>query len=136
MTRRERLRQIIFEADTPAGKAFDVGLLIAILGSILAVMLESVATLRDEAGWALRQIEWFFTLLFTLEYAARLSVVAGPLRYARSFFGVVDLASILPTYLSLLLPGTQSLLVIRGLRACCASSGSSSSAGSWASRTC
>ena len=116
MTRRERLREIIFEADTPAGKAFDVGLLVAILASIVAVMLESVASVRHQAGPLLRAAEWLFTLLFTAEYAARLAVVERPVRYARSFFGLVDLVSILPTYLSLILPGAQSLLVIRGLR--------------------
>jgi voltage-gated potassium channel len=90
--------------------------LIAILASILAVMLESVARLREQAGPALHAAEWLFTLLFTAEYVARLVVVERPARYARSFFGLVDLASILPTYLSLLFPGSQSLLVIRGLR--------------------
>ena len=116
MTRRERWREIIFEADTPAGKNFDVALLVAILASILAVMLESVPSVQQQAGSLLRVAEWLFTLLFTAEYAARLVVVERPVRYARSFFGLVDLVSILPTYLSLLLPGAQSLLVIRGLR--------------------
>jgi voltage-gated potassium channel len=113
---RERLRVIIFEADTPAGKAFDVALLVAIVCSVLAVMLESVASVRANHGRALFLAEWFFTLLFTVEYALRLVCVPVPLRYAKSFFGVVDLLSILPTYLSVLLPGAQSLLVIRGLR--------------------
>ena len=116
MTGRERWREIIFEADTPAGKAFDVALLIAILASILAVMLESVPPLRHRVGPALRGAEWLFTLLFTLEYVSRLLVVEKPARYARSFFGLVDLVSILPTYLSLLHPGAESLLVIRSLR--------------------
>jgi voltage-gated potassium channel len=116
MTRRERLREIIFESGTPAGKAFDVTLLITILVSILAVMLESVASIRERAGTALYVAEWVLTLLFTAEYAARLAVVEKPARYARSFFGLVDLVSILPTYLSLLFPGAHSLLVIRSLR--------------------
>jgi len=116
MTRRERLREIIFESGTPAGKAFDVGLLIAILASILAVMLDSIASVRQEAGPVLRAFEWIFTLLFTAEYLARLAAVERPGRYARSFFGIVDLVSILPSYLSLLIPGAESLLVIRGLR--------------------
>jgi voltage-gated potassium channel len=98
------------------GKAFDVGLLIAIVASIVAVMLESVNTIKPQTRELLRVVEWFFTLLFTVEYVLRLSVVERPLRYARSFFGVVDLVAILPTYLSLLLPGAQSLLVIRALR--------------------
>ena len=116
MTRRERLREIIFESGTPAGKAFDVTLLIAILASIFAVMLESIASLRESAGPALRVAEWIFTLIFTAEYVARLCVVERPARYARSFFGIVDLVSILPNYLSLLFPGAESLLVIRSLR--------------------
>ncbi len=113
---RRRLREIIFEADTPAGKAFDVGLLVAIVASVLAVMAESVSGIRSRHGWELDVIEWVFTGLFTLEYVLRLLCVREPLRYVRSFFGVVDLLAILPTYLSLLLPGVESLLVIRGIR--------------------
>jgi voltage-gated potassium channel len=116
VTRRERWRQIIFEADTPQGKAFDVVLLVAILASVLVVMLESVAAMRERAGTLLYLLEWFFTLLFSAEYAARLAVVERPLRYARSFFGIVDLLAILPTYVSYLLPGAQGLIVIRALR--------------------
>jgi voltage-gated potassium channel len=113
---REKLRVIIFEADTPAGKAFDVALLVAIVLSVLAVMLESVRSIRNEYGLALDVAEWAFTLLFTVEYGLRLLCVPRPAVYARSFFGVIDLVAILPTYLSLLLPGAETLLVIRGLR--------------------
>jgi len=113
---REKLRVIIFEADTPAGKAFDVGLLVAILLSVLAVMLDSVTTFRSQHGQLLTSAEWIFTLLFTAEYALRLICSPRPLHYARSFFGVVDLLAILPTYLSLLFPGAESMIVIRGLR--------------------
>ena len=113
---RERIRVVIFEADTPAGKAFDVALLVAIVLSVLAVMLDSVASYRASHGPALRAVEWFFTVLFTVEYALRLVSVPRAGAYARSFFGVVDLLAILPTYLSLLLPGVESLVVIRGLR--------------------
>ena len=113
---REKLRVIIFEADTPAGKAFDVGLLVAILLSVLAVMLDSVTTFRSQHGQLLTSAEWIFTLLFTVEYALRLVCSPRPLHYARSFFGVVDLLAILPTYLSLLFPGAESMIVIRGLR--------------------
>lgn len=113
---RNRAHEIIFEADTPAGKAFDVVLLILILFSVLAVSLESVRTLREAYGPALRFTEWGLTILFTLEYAARLITVQRPWRYAASFYGVVDLLAILPTYLSLLIPGSQSLAVIRVLR--------------------
>lgn len=107
---------IIFEADTPAGKNFDVALLVAIATSVVAVMLDSVASIRAEYGLGLDIAEWFFTLLFTIEYGLRLLCVPVPSRYARSFFGVVDVLAILPTYLSLLLPGAEHLLVIRGLR--------------------
>ncbi len=113
---RERIRIIIFEADTPAGKAFDVGLLIAILASVIAIMLDSVAPIRAQYGRVLDLAEWIFTFLFTLEYLLRLICVPVPSHYARSFFGVVDLIAILPTYLSLLVPGAEHLLVIRGLR--------------------
>ncbi len=113
---RERLRIIIFEADTPAGKAFDVALLIAIVLSVTAVMLESVSWASARYGAALDAWEWAFTLLFTVEYVLRLISVPKPTHYARSFFGLVDLLAILPTYLSLLIPGAESLLVIRGLR--------------------
>ena len=113
---REELRIIIFEADTPAGKAFDVALLMAILISVSVVMLESVSAIRESYGTFLDVAEWVFTLLFTAEYLLRLACVPAPTRYARSFFGIVDLVAILPTYLSLLLPGAQSMLVIRGLR--------------------
>lgn len=113
---REKLRVIIFEADTPAGKAFDVGLLMAILLSVLAVLLDSVTTFRSQHGQLLTSAEWIFTLLFTAEYALRLICSPRPLHYARSFFGVVDLLAILPTYLSLLFPGAESMIVIRGLR--------------------
>jgi voltage-gated potassium channel len=115
-TPRQRLYEIIFEADTRAGKAFDLALIFAILLSVLAVMLESVAGIRLRHGEGLRTTEWVFTLLFTLEYGLRLASVDRPWRYALSFYGVVDLLSILPTYLSLVVPGAQSLLVLRALR--------------------
>jgi len=116
VTRRERWRQIIFEADTRAGRVFDLVLLAAILLSVLVAMLESVAAAREQAGTLLLAAEWLFTVLFTLEYVARLAVVERPLRYARSFFGIVDLMSFLPAYLSFLVPGAQGLMVIRSLR--------------------
>jgi voltage-gated potassium channel len=113
---RERVREIIFEADTPAGKTFDVTLIVLIVGSVAAVMLESIVDVKTEYDDWLRQAEWVITALFTLEYILRLWCVEAPSRYARSFFGIVDLLAILPTYMSLLLPGSQSLLVIRALR--------------------
>ena len=114
--RREKLHEIIFEADTPAGKAFDIALLVAIVVSIIAVCLESVASVRDQYGSELRALEWAITILFTIEYILRLSCVANPRRYARSFYGIIDLLSILPSYLSFFIAGSQSLLVIRALR--------------------
>jgi len=113
---RVKLQQVIFEAETPAGRAFDVALIAAILLSIAAVMLESVAAVRARHGALLLRVEWAFTLLFTVEYLLRLACVGRPLRYARSFFGLVDLLAILPTWLGLVLPGAQALLTIRALR--------------------
>ena len=113
---RARLHEIIYEADTPAGKAFDVALIVLILISVLVVMLESIRTIGVQYGALLRQIEWTLTVVFTLEYILRLICVGRPLRYMRSMFGLVDVLAVLPTYLSLLLPGTQSLIVVRFLR--------------------
>jgi len=110
------MHEVIFEADTPAGKTFDIALLWAIIFSIIAVMLESVASVRERFGFGLRAIEWGFTVLFTVEYVLRLIAVRRPLLYARSFFGLVDLLAILPTFLSVFFPGAQSLLVIRVVR--------------------
>jgi voltage-gated potassium channel len=114
--KRARLHEIIFESDTPAGKLFDVILLVAILLSVLAAILESVAGVRNRYGTFLYGLEWFFTILFTIEYLFRLGCVLRPSRYATSFFGIVDLMAIFPTYLSFFVVGTQSLLVIRILR--------------------
>ncbi len=113
---RQRLHEIIFEADTPAGKLFDVVLILSIILSVIVVMLDSVAALQQDYGQLFYLAEWFFTLLFTVEYLLRLSCIGRPLKYAGSFFGVVDLLSIIPTYLSLFLPGGKYLLVIRILR--------------------
>ena len=113
---RLRVYDIIFKADTPAGKAFDIALLWTILLSVLTVMLESVADISAEYGQPLRILEWVITLLFTAEYSLRIYCAPRPGRYIRSFFGLVDLVSILPTYLSFFIAGSQSLLVIRALR--------------------
>ncbi len=110
------LHEVIFEADTPTGKAFDVLLIISILVSVTAVMLDSIDPVRSQHGRLLYGIEWFFTLLFTVEYFLRLLCVGKPLKYAVSFYGVVDLLAIIPTYISLVIPGSQYLLVIRILR--------------------
>ena len=113
---RRRLHEIIFEADTPAGRAFDVALLVVILLSVLAVLLESVPHVRQAYGGTLHVVEWAFTVLFTVEYVLRLISVTRPVHYAVSFFGMVDLLAVLPTYLALLVPSAQSLMVIRAVR--------------------
>ena len=113
---RARLHEVIFEADTPAGRAFDIGLLFAILVSVVAVMLESVAGIRRQYGDELRAVEWALTAAFTIEYVLRLVAVDHPWRYARSFFGLVDLLAIVPTYLGLVVPEAHSLMVIRAIR--------------------
>ena len=111
-----RFHEVIFEADTLAGKWFDIILIISILSSVLVVMLDSVAAYKMQYGIHLYQLEWVFTLMFTIEYLLRLSCVKKPIKYAVSLLGIVDLLSILPTYLSLLIPGSQYMIVIRVLR--------------------
>lgn len=113
---RAKLHEIIFEADTPVGKFFDVALIVLILLSTVCVMLDSVREVRAAHSEILNTLEWFFTLLFTVEYSLRLLCVQRPWRYAVSFYGIVDLLSILPSYLSLFIAGTHYLLVIRILR--------------------
>ena len=110
------LYEVIFEADTPAGKGFDVLLIVSILASVAVVMLDSIGSVRSQYGSLLYALEWLFTLMFTIEYLLRLLCVGKPFRYAVSYYGVVDLLAIIPTYLSLILPGSQYLLVIRILR--------------------
>jgi len=113
---RQRWYNIIFEAETFEGKLFDIILLIAIVLSVLVVMLESVKSIVKNYGEELRLIEWIFTLLFTVEFLARLYVVQKKKNYLLSFFGIVDFLSILPTYLSLVLSGSHTLLILRSLR--------------------
>jgi voltage-gated potassium channel len=115
-TLRDQVKTVIFESETPAGRAFDVALIVCILASVSAVFLDSINSIHAEYAELLYGVEWSFTILFTIEYAARLWCVEQPMRYARSFYGVVDLLGTLPTYLSLFLPGTQLLLAIRILR--------------------
>ncbi len=113
---RERCRRIIFLSNRPAEKLFDVLLIGAILLSLVVVMLESVESLRMRYGPQFYIIEWGLTVLFTIEYIVRLYVARSAARYARSFFGIVDLLSILPTYLDLFLPGAHYLMTLRVLR--------------------
>ena len=113
---RQKIFTIVFEADTPAGRAFDLGLLVLILFSVVLVMAESMPAIEQQYGKILHQAEWFITLIFTVEYILRLVSVKKPLKYATSFYGIIDLLSILPTYFSLLFPHTELLMVIRSLR--------------------
>jgi voltage-gated potassium channel len=113
---RLRLYTIIFEADTPAGRLFDRWLIALILLSLAVVVADSVESLHQRLAQPLKVMEWAFTLVFTLEYLARLACVRHPLRYATSFFGVVDLLAILPTYLALLVPELHALIDVRVLR--------------------
>ena len=113
---KERIHEVIFEADTPLGRAFDITLIVAIIASIIVVMLESVDGLQRQYGTLFNILEWIFTILFTVEYILRLYCVYRPMKYALSFYGLIDLLSILPTYVSLLLPGAESLMIIRALR--------------------
>ena len=113
---RLRMYTVIFEAETRAGRRFDLALIAAVLTSVTVVMLDSVASISARYGTFFDVLEFFFTGLFTIEYVARLLCVRQPLRYARSFFGVIDLLSVLPTYLALVLPGLHSLIDVRILR--------------------
>lgn len=113
---RRRWFDIIFRHDTPPARNFDLLLVLAIVVSVSVIVADSVADIHARYGGWLYGLEWGFTILFSLEYALRLATVKRPLRYALSIWGVIDLLSILPTYLSLLLPGSQSLLVVRILR--------------------
>ena len=108
--------RLIFHHEARDERDFDLWLIAAILASVGVVILDSVPSIKAQWHGALYVAEWFFTLLFTVEYGVRLWVVRKPLRYARSFFGIIDLLSILPTFLSLLFPASASLTVIRALR--------------------
>ena len=110
------LYEIIFEADTPPGKLFDVLLIVCIIGSVMMVMADSVGAIRVSYGRVLVAAEWFFTVLFSIEYLFRLYCVRSRLKYAISFYGVVDFISIVPTYLSLVFPATKYFAILRLLR--------------------
>ena len=113
---RSKIHEIIFEADTRLGKSFDILLIISILASVLIVMLDSVESINADYGEFLYKAEWIFTILFSIEYILRLISVGKPLKYATSFFGIIDLLAVLPTYLSIIFPGSQYFMVIRILR--------------------
>src|SRR5688500_14378158 len=113
---RRRLFKVVFESDTPAGRIFDMVVIAAILLSVAAVMVDSVESVAKRHGTFLNAAEWMFTILFTIEYIARLVSIKRPLRYALSFFGIVDLIAVLPTYLAILYPEAQALIDVRILR--------------------
>jgi voltage-gated potassium channel len=113
---RSTLHEIIFEADTKTGKIFDILLIISIIVSVLVVMADSVASLNKSFGVYFYAAEWFFTILFTTEYFLRIISVKKPLKYCFSFFGIIDLLAVLPTYLSIFIPASRYLLIIRILR--------------------
>jgi voltage-gated potassium channel len=113
---RRRWYAVIFHSDTKAGKLFDVILLILIIMSVIVVMLDSVPAYRLKFQHYLLTLEWFFTIIFSIEYIVRIVISRKPLIYVRSFYGVIDLISVLPTYFIFLFPGSQYLVVIRILR--------------------
>lgn len=111
-----KLHEIIYEADTPEGKLFDVILLIAIIASIIFVMLESVKEFDKDYHYFLNFAEWVITIIFSIEYILRIITVKKPLKYIFSFYGIIDLLSTIPMYLSLIFAGTQVLIALRALR--------------------
>lgn len=113
---RARSFHVVFGHETPAGRAFDVLLIAAIFCSVVVAMMDSVDHLHARYGALFYVLEWSFTLLFTAEYALRLAIVKHPMRYARSFYGVIDILAVLPTYIALFLPGMHFLIVLRVLR--------------------
>ena len=113
---RQWLWEVVFEAETPAGKYFDVALLWAIVLSVVTVLLESVESIERDYGLLLHVLEWIFTIIFMGEYFLRIWLVRKPSRYIFSFFGIIDFLSWIPSFLALLLPASHSLLVIRILR--------------------
>lgn len=113
---RKKLHTIIYEADTPAGKFFDLSLLVVILISVAAVMLESVASIKIKHGHLLAAIEWGVTIFFTIEYIARLFALNKPLKYVFSFYGIIDLLATIPQYIGLLFPGSGVLMSVRAVR--------------------
>ncbi len=116
MTFREKCWRIVFRHDTLGGRLFDISLIAAIALSVLVAMLDSVASIHAEHGDLLYALEWSFTVLFTVEYIFRLSIVKDPVRYATSFYGIIDVMAVLPSYIGLFVPGAQFMIVLRVLR--------------------
>lgn len=115
-TWQNKLHSVIYESATPAGKAFDVTLLFLIITSIIVVMLDSIAPLHARHGNLFWTLEWIYTIIFTIEFILRLICIKKPFSYIFSFLGIIDLLSIVPTYLALFYAGAQTLLVVRALR--------------------
>ena len=113
---REKIHEIIYEADTPEGKLFDVILLIIIIASILLVMLESVESIDFKYHDYLNIGEWIITIFFSIEYILRIISIKKPLKYVFSFYGIIDLLSTIPMYLTFILVGSHSLVALRALR--------------------
>ncbi|GGI86224.1 ion transporter [Shewanella gelidii] len=113
---KKRLRRIIFGTDTPAGRAFDIILIVSIIISVALVLLDTIQSVNQAYGTLILRIEWFFTVIFTIEYLLRLYCSANARQYSLSFYGIVDLLSVLPSYLALFFPGANFTLVIRVLR--------------------
>lgn len=111
-----RWYKVIFEADTPSGKFFDIVLLVAIIASLIAIMVESVESISSQHRDLFRGLEWFFTIIFTAEYVIRLMIVESKRRYALSFYGIIDLLAVIPTYLAIFIVGAQYFLVVRSFR--------------------
>lgn len=111
-----KLREIIFGYDTPAGKTFDVVLIFAIIGSLIVVMLDSVSHIHQDYETSLKSLEWFFTIIFTIEYIARIYSSDKPLSYIFSFYGMIDLLSTIPSYLAIFIPGSETILILRVFR--------------------
>jgi voltage-gated potassium channel len=116
LTLAQRTSIVIFGADTPAGKGFDVALLVSILASVAVVMLQTVEPIAAVHGEMLQTTEWLFTGLFTVEYIVRIWCVENKKAYLKSFFGVVDLLSVLPSYIGLIFPHVRLMLVLRSVR--------------------
>ena len=112
----KKIHEVIFEADTKTGKVFDISLLICILLSVAVVLLESVDWVSKDYGQLLYIIDWSVTILFTIEYSLRIASTGKPWKYVTSFYGIVDLLAIIPTYLAVVVTGSQSLMVIRLFR--------------------
>jgi len=113
---KKQLYDIIFESNTKKGKAFDVVLLFVILLSVVLVILESVPRIRESYGQVLLISEWSITLVFSLEYFLRIGISPKPVKYIFSFYGIIDLLAVIPTYLSVILSGAQGLMIIRAIR--------------------